>query len=59
MEALLASIIIGLCSGDTKDYKVQDEKVSCHEYYVNCIVNKQGSWGTRELDWCVKHKDDK
>jgi hypothetical protein len=58
MEAMLVSVILSLCDKDLKLYKVQDEKVSCQEYYVNCIVNKKGTWGTRELEWCSKHKGD-
>jgi hypothetical protein len=55
MENILVSIILAVCSGDTKVYTVQDQKVSCYEYYVNCVVNKQGTWGTKDLDWCVEN----
>lgn len=55
MEAMLVSVILALCKGDTKEYIVQDEKVNCYEYYVNCVINKQGTWGTKDLDWCNEH----
>ncbi len=55
-ETLLVSVILALCLGDSNAYTIQDEKVDCHHYYVNCLVNKQGNWGTRELEWCTKNK---
>lgn len=37
---LLATLIIAMCKYDTNVYKLQGESVDCHDYYVNCSINK-------------------
>ena len=58
MEDVLVALIIQLCKHDTREYKVQDEYVSCNEYMINCSVDSQSNFTKQNIDRCNndKHK---
>lgn len=56
MEDVLVALIIQLCKHDTREYRVQDEYVSCNEYMVNCAVDLKLGFTQQTVDRC---KDDK
>lgn len=51
-SALIASAIIQMCTGDHKEYRVQDEYTDCHEYYVNCSISKDVNINLKTLEAC-------
>jgi hypothetical protein len=54
----LATLIIALCPGslDKQFVRYHDILMSCPEYYVNCIIGKNGEFNDKDVKRCVETK---
>jgi hypothetical protein len=51
---ILVETLYNICFNDPK---FKDEH-ACHEYYVNCVVDKNGKWEDNKLFECIKKAED-
>jgi hypothetical protein len=57
MGNMLVTLIIALCKPEAgKLFLLHGEQMTCHDYYVNCVIGSNGDWSDKDVERCIATK---
>lgn len=52
----LISVILALCAINSVADLNNDRHATCMDYYINCVVQKNGTYTDKDINKCIKDK---